>query len=72
MAETLNCRGMKCPQPVLKVAIRSATLAPGSTLEVHADCASFPQDIQKWCNDTGRVLVSCVDRGGYHVATIQF
>lgn len=72
MAEILDCRGMKCPQPVLKVAVKATSIAPGTTLEVHADCPSFSQDVEKWCNDSGRVLVSIVDRGGFHVATIQF
>jgi len=72
MAELLDCRGLKCPQPVLKVAIKANTLAAGTTLEVHADCPSFPQDIEKWCQDSGKVLVSVVDRGSYQVATVQF
>jgi TusA-related sulfurtransferase len=44
----------------------------GSTLEVHADCPTFATDIKKWCNDSGKVLVSCVDHGAYKVATVQF
>jgi tRNA 2-thiouridine synthesizing protein A len=72
MAEVLNCKGMKCPQPVLKTAIKSNSMAPGSTLEVHADCSSFPDDVTKWCADSGKVLVSIVDNGTYKVATIQF
>jgi tRNA 2-thiouridine synthesizing protein A len=72
MAEVLDCKGMKCPQPILKLAIKANTLAAGTTLEVHADCPSFPEEVQKWCNDTGRVMVSLVDRGSFHVATIQF
>ncbi len=71
MAEVLNCRGMKCPQPVLKVAIKARILPPGTTLEVHADCESFPSDIAKWCTNSGKVLISCVDHGGYNVATVQ-
>ncbi len=71
MTEILNCKGMKCPQPVLKTAIKANILAPGTTLEVHADCHSFQQDIQKWCNDNGKVLISIVDKGGLKVATIQ-
>jgi tRNA 2-thiouridine synthesizing protein A len=71
MAEVLDCKGMKCPQPVLKAAIKSNTLPAGSVLEVHADCPSFPNDITKWCGDTGKVLVSIVDQGGFNVATIQ-
>lgn len=71
MTEVMNCKGMKCPQPVLKVAIKAQTLPKGTTLEVHADCSSFPSDIAKWCNDSGKVLVSCVDHGTHRVATIQ-
>lgn len=72
MPEVLNCRGLKCPQPVLKVAIKANSMKPGETLEVHADCHTFQSDIAKWASDTGRVLISCVDHGGFQVATIQF
>ena len=72
MAEVLNCKGLKCPQPVLKVAIKAKTMSPGSSLEVQADCPSFQGDIEKWCGNNGKVLVSCVDQGGFKVATIQF
>jgi TusA-related sulfurtransferase len=63
---------MKCPQPVLKVAIKAPSLPAGATLEVQADCPTFANDIKKWCTDSGKVLVSCVDHGAYKVATIQF
>ncbi len=72
MAELLDCRGLKCPQPVLKLAIKSSSIASGSLVEVLADCNTFPKDITKWCQDSGRVLISCVDEGGYHKATVQF
>ena len=71
MAEVLNCKGMKCPQPVLKTAIKANTLPAGTVLEVHADCPTFPNDITKWCSDTGKVLVSIVDKDGGKVATVQ-
>ncbi|OGV71976.1 MAG: hypothetical protein A3K19_22220 [Lentisphaerae bacterium RIFOXYB12_FULL_65_16] len=69
--EVLNCKGLKCPQPVLKLAIKAHTAPKGSTVEVHADCPSFPKDVEKWCKDSGKVLMSCVDHGGYHIATVQ-
>ena len=71
MAEILDCKGMKCPQPVLKTAIKANMLPQGTTLEVHADCHTFSQDIEKWCNDNSKVLISIVDKGGYQAATIQ-
>ena len=33
MNEMLDCRGLKCPQPVLKVAIKAHTVPAGSILE---------------------------------------
>jgi tRNA 2-thiouridine synthesizing protein A len=71
MAEILDCRGMKCPQPVLKAAIKANSMPPGSTLEVRADCPTFAADVTKWCSTAGKVLVSVVDQGGFKTATIQ-
>lgn len=71
MAEVLDCKGLKCPQPVLKTAIKANTLPAGTSLEVQADCPTFADDITKWCSETGKVLVSVVDQGGFQVATIQ-
>ena len=71
MAEVLDCKGLKCPQPVLKTAIKVKSMPSGSALEVLADCTSFPDDITKWCQKTGKVLVSIVDKGGFQSATIQ-
>lgn len=71
MPEVLDCKGMKCPQPVLKAAIKANSLPKGTVLEVRADCPSFPADITKWCKDSGKVLVSLVDSGGCKVATVQ-
>ena len=71
--EVLDCNGMKCPQPVLKMAIVSRKIAPGTTLEVLADCPQFPSDIKKWCDKQGKVLIACNDLGGGKFrAQVQF
>ncbi len=72
MADTLDCRGLTCPKPVLKTAIKARTVDPGKTVEVLADCSTFAEDIKKWCSDSGRVLLSVVDNGAYKTATIRF
>ena len=71
MAESMDCRGMKCPKPVLKVAIKAKAMDSGSTLEVLADCSSFADDVKKWCADSGKVLVSVVEKESYKVAVIR-
>ncbi|MBU1700547.1 MAG: sulfurtransferase TusA family protein [Candidatus Eisenbacteria bacterium] len=71
--EMLNCFGMKCPQPVLKMAIVSRKLAPGTVLEISADCPEFPVDIKKWCEKQGKVLIACnALGGGQFKAQVQF
>jgi tRNA 2-thiouridine synthesizing protein A len=70
---TLDALGLKCPQPVLKVAVQAKQLQPGDMLEVLADCPSFPNDIKAWCDKTGRTLLVCADEGGgNYKAQIQF
>ena len=70
--ETLDCKGMKCPQPVLKTQIKASSMKKGDTLIVLADCDTFPKDIKDWCAKTGKVLISIVDEGKVHKATVQF
>jgi len=70
---TLDVLGLKCPQPVLKVATMAKDIAAGDTVEVLADCESFPKDIVAWCEKTKRTLLFCVDEGGgKYKAQIQF
>jgi tRNA 2-thiouridine synthesizing protein A len=60
----LELLGLKCPQPILKIA--------GDILEVLADCESFPRDIEAWCKKTGKTLLFCRDEGGKFNAQVQF
>jgi len=70
---TLDALGLKCPQPILKVAVQAKSLQPGDMLEVLADCPSFPKDIEAWCQKTGKTLLVCADEGGgKYTAQIQF
>jgi len=70
---TLDVLGLKCPQPILKLAVMAKEISPGDTVEVLADCESFPKDIVAWCDKTKKTLLFCVDEGGgKHKAQIQF
>ena len=69
----LDALGLKCPQPVLKVAMLARQLQPGDMLDIVADCESFPEDIAKWCKTTGKTLLFCAtDADGKTKAQIQF
>jgi tRNA 2-thiouridine synthesizing protein A len=69
----LDTLGLKCPQPILKVAVKAKELQAGDILEVMADCESFPKDIEAWCKKTNNTLLVCADEGGGKFkAQIQF
>ncbi len=71
--KTLDTLGLKCPQPILKVATMVPQMNPGDILEVIADCESFPNDIKAWAEKTGKTLLFCTDEGGgKYKAQIQF
>jgi tRNA 2-thiouridine synthesizing protein A len=70
--QKLDTLGLKCPQPILKVAVLLPQLSPGDILEIEADCESFPNDIKAWCQKTGKTLLFCnTDAAGKHSAQIQ-
>ena len=62
--EVLNTLGLKCPQPVLKIAVKATSMKSGDILEVLGDCPTFEKDIRVWCQRLKKVLLSVTDEGG--------
>ncbi len=56
--EILDTRGLRCPQPVLKVAVKSPDMKEGDILEILGDCETFERDIRMWCERLGKGLLS--------------
>jgi tRNA 2-thiouridine synthesizing protein A len=71
--ELLDTLGLKCPQPVLKIAVRAPEMKPGDILEVLGDCPTFEKDVRIWCDRLGKVFLSIKDEGkGKKRIQIQF
>ena len=62
--EVLDTVGQKCPQPVLKIAVKAPDMNPGDILEVLGDCPTFEKDVRTWCERLGKVFLSIRDEGG--------
>jgi tRNA 2-thiouridine synthesizing protein A len=60
----LDTLDLKCPQPVLKIAVRAPDMEPGEILEVLGNCPTFERDVGIWCTRLGKVLLSVKDEGG--------
>ncbi len=58
---TLDCRGMLCPLPVIKLAQAFPDIAIGDTITVLADDPAAATDIPAWCRLRSQELVSAID-----------
>ena len=62
--QTLDTRGLKCPQPTLKITTTVIKIPKGEILEVTADCDAFEKDVRDWCQRNKKVLLWVRDLGG--------
>jgi len=68
----LDAKGLRCPQPVIRIAAKSAVLNAGDILVVAADCPTFEQDVRKWCGRMRKTLLAVTQQNGATIAQIQF
>jgi len=54
---SLNCSGLQCPGPIMKVYEKIKTMKHGEYLEVKASDPGFFADIASWCQRTGNTLI---------------
>lgn len=69
---TLDARGIRCPQPILKITTTMPSIATGDVLEVIADCSTFEADVRKWCERMDKTLLAISRDGDVVTAQIQF
>ena len=53
----LDCRGRRCPLPIIDLARAITTVEIGATVVVEADDPAAGPDIAAWCRMRGHVLV---------------
>ena len=68
--EVLDTLGMKCPGPILKIALKASKMREGDILEVVGDAPTFENHVWKWCERVGKVFLS-VKNEGYNKKRIQ-
>ncbi len=61
--QVLDVKGLKCPQPVLKLAAKAPGIPAGDILEVLGDCPSLEKDIKTWCDRMKKTVIEVVDEG---------
>lgn len=72
MATTeLDLRGLKCPQPTLKMSIQVHKLHKGDLLEVIADCPTFEDDLKAWSTRSKKTVLWVREEGGAKRCQVQ-
>lgn len=67
----LDCNGLQCPGPIMKVFETMKKMQDGETLEVTASDPGFVKDIGAWCRRTGNTLIVSERRGTEYVALVR-
>lgn len=70
-AVKLNCCGMQCPGPLMKVNDMMKTMADGKKLAVTASDPGFVRDIRAWAKKTGNAVTSSGENNGEYYAVIR-
>ena len=69
---TLDCRGQRCPQPVIELARAAKTSSHGTTIRILTDDPAAAIDIPAWCRMRRHhcVVVTDIDGVLTHDVTI--
>ncbi len=55
--QTLDCKGLSCPMPMMKLAKAIKGLKSGEVLEMLGTDPGTKSDLPRWCNKTGNTLL---------------
>ncbi len=67
----IDCKGLPCPMPIVKIKKAIKTLEPGQILRAVADDPGFLSDIKAWCEMTGNNLLDVTEDDGVFTALLQ-
>jgi tRNA 2-thiouridine synthesizing protein A len=62
--QTLDCKGLSCPMPMMKLAKAFKELNSGEVLEMLGTDPGTKSDLPKWCEKTGNKMIEGNDLGG--------
>ncbi len=67
----LDCNGLQCPGPIMKVFETMKTMNEGETVEISASDPGFVRDIDTWCRRTGNTLLQKCQRDECYIALVK-
>lgn len=67
----IDCCGLQCPGPIMKVHEAVETMETGEKLKVSATDMGFARDIDAWCRRTGNTLIKTERNNKENIVYIQ-
>lgn len=67
----LDCTGLACPGPIMKLTKTMADLAPGDDVRVTVSDPGFALDAPAWASKNGHRLIEIAPQGPGYVATLR-
>ena len=67
----LDCRGLKCPMPILKTKMAIEEIQIGQVLKVIATDKGSKSDMQAFSERTGHALLSAEEKEGFFIYYIR-
>ena len=68
---SLNCCGMQCPGPIMKLFLKVKAAQCGDTVSISVTDVGFKKDIDAWCLKTKNELVSLAEEAGVITAVVR-
>ena len=59
--ESLDCKGLRCPMPIVRLSKILKRMTTGQTLVVEASDPAFASDVRAWVRTMGYELIECID-----------
>jgi tRNA 2-thiouridine synthesizing protein A len=69
-ALVLDCRGMRCPLPIIVLARHSGEVASGEVIALLADDPAARSDVPAWCRLRAQDYLGEVKPGEFHVRRV--
>jgi tRNA 2-thiouridine synthesizing protein A len=69
--ETLDCKGLYCPLPIVKMRKAIKGMAEGEVLKVLATDPGSMRDFRSWCDKTGNRLLEAREEDGVFTYVVE-
>lgn len=71
-ARELDCRGLNCPMPIVRLSQLARGLPIGARIRISADDPAFRADLEAWVRRLGHTIVHVSEEpGGAVVAVVE-